>query len=175
MRTISSLVVAPAAAATSASSERLLTALRRPSRVDQRTVSQLEHVTIDLEGLESQVGPRTLLGPVVGHLNTLASLLQGTPKGALRRQLASIAGETAGLAGWLSWDLKDRRAAGAYFRAGIEAAQEAEDKALGAYLVGSSVVQRPTGNGQSPGCAGSKDARMALLAPTLTRRRGPGW
>jgi len=53
----------------------------------------------------------------------------------------SIAGETAGLAGWLAWDLEDRRAAGAYFRAGIEAAQEAEDRPLGAYLVGSSCVQ----------------------------------
>jgi transcriptional regulator with XRE-family HTH domain len=87
------------AAATSAASQRLVSALRQPSRTDQRTVTELEHVTIDLEGLESQVGPRALLGPVVGHLNTVVSLLQGTPKGALRRQLASIAGETAGLAG----------------------------------------------------------------------------
>jgi tetratricopeptide (TPR) repeat protein len=37
--------------------------------------------------------------------------------------------------------LEDRRAAGAYFRAGVEAAQEAEDRPLGAYLVGSSCVQ----------------------------------
>jgi tetratricopeptide (TPR) repeat protein len=59
----------------------------------------------------------------------------------VRRQLASVAGETAGLAGWLAYDLEDRRAAGAFFRAGIEAAQEAEDRPLGAYLVGSSCVQ----------------------------------
>jgi transcriptional regulator with XRE-family HTH domain len=129
------------AAATSEPWERLLGALRQPSRVDQRTVTELEHVTVSLERLESQVSPRALLGPVIGHLNTVASLLHGTLKGALRRQLASIAGETAGLAGWLTWDLEDRRAAGAYFRAGIQAAQEADDKALGAYLVGSSVVQ----------------------------------
>jgi hypothetical protein len=37
--------------------------------------------------------------------------------------------------------MEDRRAAAAYFRAGIEAAQEADDRALGAYLVGSSCVQ----------------------------------
>jgi tetratricopeptide (TPR) repeat protein len=74
-------------------------------------------------------------------LNTVAALLQGSVGLTLRRQLCSIAGETAGLAGWLAWDLEDRRAAGAYFRAGIEAAQEAEDRPLGAYLVGSSCVQ----------------------------------
>jgi tetratricopeptide (TPR) repeat protein len=118
-----------------------MAALRQPSRVDRQTVAELERVTASLEGLESQVSPRALLGPVMGHLNTVAALLQGSVGGTLRRQLCSIAGETAGLAGWLAWDLEDRRAAGAYFRAGIEAAQEAEDHPLGAYLVGSSCVQ----------------------------------
>jgi hypothetical protein len=121
--------------------QRLVGALRQPSRVDRQTVAQLEHVTASLEGLESQVSPRALLGPVVGHLNTVAALLQGSIGLTLRRRLCSVAGETAGLAGWLAWDLEDRRAAGAYFRAGIEAAQEAEDRPLGAYLVGSSCVQ----------------------------------
>ena len=60
---------------------------------------------------------------------------------ATASRLGSIAGETAGLAGWLAFDMEDRRAAAAYFRAGIEAAQEANDRALGAYLVGSSCVQ----------------------------------
>jgi transcriptional regulator with XRE-family HTH domain len=121
--------------------DRLTAALHQPSRVDRQTVTELEHVTVSLEQLEAQVSPRALLGPVVGHLNTVASLLQGSTRPTLRQQLCSIAGETAGLAGWLTWDLEDRRAAGAYFRAGIQAAQEAGDKALGAYLVGSSCVQ----------------------------------
>jgi transcriptional regulator with XRE-family HTH domain len=120
---------------------RLTAALNQPSRVDQQTINELEHVTVSLEGLESQVSPRALLGPVVGHLNTVTSLLRGSPRSSLERRLCSIAGETAGLAGWLTWDVEDRRAAGAYFRAGIQAAQEADDKALGAYLVGSSCVQ----------------------------------
>jgi hypothetical protein len=78
------------------------------------------------------VSPRALLGPIAGHLNTLAALLQGALKPTLHRQLSSIAGETAGLAGWLAFDREDRRAAAAYFRAGIVAAQEANDGALGA-------------------------------------------
>jgi len=121
--------------------QRLVAALHQPSRVDRQTVAELEHVTAGLEGLESHVSPRALLGPVVGHLNTVAALLQGSIGLTLRRRLCSVAGETAGLAGWLAFDLEDRRAAGAYFRAGIEAAQEAEDRPLGAYLVGSSCVQ----------------------------------
>jgi tetratricopeptide (TPR) repeat protein len=121
--------------------QRLTAALRQPSRVDRQTVAELERVTAGLEGLEPQVSPRALLGAVMGHLNTVAALLQGSLGLTMRRQLASVAGETAGLAGWLAWDLEDRRAAGAYFRAGIEAAQEAEDRPLGAYLVGSSCVQ----------------------------------
>jgi len=120
---------------------RLTAALRQPSRVDRQTVAELERVTAGLESLEAQASPRALLGAVVGHLNTVAALLQGSLGLTLRRQLCSVAGETAGLAGWLAWDLEDRRAAGAFFRAGIEAAQEAEDRPLGAYLVGSSCVQ----------------------------------
>jgi hypothetical protein len=121
--------------------ERLAAALRQPSRLDREIVAELEHVTVTLEGLESQVSPKALLGPVVGHLDTVASLLKGSPRPSLRQQLGSIAGETAGLAGWLTWDLEDRKAAGAYFHTGIQAAQEADDRALGAYLVGSSCVQ----------------------------------
>jgi transcriptional regulator with XRE-family HTH domain len=121
--------------------ERLSAALRQPGRLDREIVSELEHVTVTLEGLESQVSPKALLGPVVGHLDTLTSLLKGVPRPSLHQQLCSLAGETAGLAGWLTWDLEDRKAAGAYFRTGIQAAQEADDRALGAYLVGSSCVQ----------------------------------
>jgi hypothetical protein len=121
--------------------QRLTAALRQPSRVDRQTVAELERVTAGLEGLEAQASPRALLGAVVGHLNTVAALLQGSLGLTVRRQLCSVAGETAGLAGWLAWDLEDRRAAAAYFRAGIEAAQEAGDRPLGAYLVGSSCVQ----------------------------------
>jgi hypothetical protein len=72
-------------------------------------------------------------------LNNVATLLAGSP--TLRPQLCSIAGETAALAGWLAWDLEDRPAAAGYFRVGLDAAKEADDRALGAYLVGSSCVQ----------------------------------
>ena len=82
-----------------------------------------------LESRESQENPRALLGPVEGHLGNVATLLAGSPP--LRPQLCSIAGETAALAGWLAWDIEDRPAAAGYFRVGIDAAKEANDRALG--------------------------------------------
>ena len=119
--------------------DRLSHALRHPSRVDRATVSSLASLTVMLESRESQENPRALLGPVEGHLGNVATLLAGSP--SLRPQLCSIAGETAALAGWLAFDIEDRPAAAGYFRVGIEAAKEANDRALGAYLVGSSCVQ----------------------------------
>ena len=119
--------------------ERLSRALRQPSRVDRATVTSLASLTVMLEGRESQENPRALLGPVEGHLGNVATLLAGSPP--LRPQLCSIAGETAALAGWLAFDIENRPAAASYFRVGLEAAKEADDRALGAYLVGSSCVQ----------------------------------
>jgi tetratricopeptide (TPR) repeat protein len=119
--------------------ERLSRALRQPSRVDRATVTSLASLTVMLESRESQESPRALLGPVEGHLGNVATLLAGSPP--LRPQLCSIAGETAALAGWLAFDIEDRPAAAGYFRVGIDAAKEADDRALGAYLVGSSCVQ----------------------------------
>jgi tetratricopeptide (TPR) repeat protein len=119
--------------------ERLSRALRQPNRVDRATVNSLASLTVMLESRESQESPRALLGPVEGHLGNVATLLAGSPP--LRPQLCSIAGETAALAGWLAFDIENRPAAAGYFRVGLEAAKEANDRALGAYLVGSSCVQ----------------------------------
>ncbi len=118
--------------------ERLTWALRRPGLTDQRTVDNLETITVTLSRLERQVdGPRLLLGSVSAHLDTLTTLMRGLPAPPIHRQLCSLAGETAGLAGWLRWNLGDFGGAHGYFRAGIDAAREADDGALGAYLLGS--------------------------------------
>lgn len=121
--------------------ERLSFALERPSRVDAETVTGLEHMTMLLEQMESQASPAALLGPVVGHIDNIGRLISGSPPAMLDSRLCSLAGETAALAGWLTWDLENRQAAGAYFHAGLKAAKQADDRALGAYLVGSSCVQ----------------------------------
>jgi hypothetical protein len=122
--------------------ERLSWALRRPGLTDQRTVDDLESITVMLSRLERQIdSPRLLLGTVSAHLDTLTTLMRAVPSSAIHRQLCGLAAEAAGLAGWLRWDLGDFAGAGGYFRAGYDAAQEAGDGAMSAYLVGSLACQ----------------------------------
>lgn len=124
--------------------ERLARALRHPGRVDKETVDHLEQITIGLESLgPTQVSSTVLFGPVTGHLDAITLLLQGSLPAELRRRLCSLAGETAGFAGWLRWDMDDLEGASVYFQTGLEAAREAGDRALGAYLMGSAACQPP--------------------------------
>jgi tetratricopeptide (TPR) repeat protein len=121
--------------------ERLTYALRHPGRVDRQTIQHLEDITVALERLEPVSSSTGLIGPVNGQLDTIASLLQGSLSPSIRQQLCSIAGETAGLAGWLRWIVDDTAGSDGYFRVGLEAAQEADDRALGAYLMGRAACQ----------------------------------
>ena len=155
--------------------ERLSAALRQPGRLDREIVSELEHVTVTLEGLESQVSPKALLGPVVGHLDTVASLLKGSPGPSLRQQLCSIAGETAGLAGWLTWDLEDRKAAGAYFRTGIQAAQRPTTGRWAPTWWAAPASSRPTESAPRPGFDDSKGTPTGSPAPTPPPAPKHGW
>ncbi len=122
--------------------ERLARAMRHPSRTDLEAVGHLEQLTVTFENLEAQASPRTLIRPVAGHLGTISGLLEGTPPPDFRRQLLSLAAESAGLLAWLSWDVgaASRDQARAYVRTALAAAQEAGDTALGAYLVGTASV-----------------------------------
>jgi hypothetical protein len=138
--------------------ERLTHALRPASPIDTTTIDHLEDVTLSLSRLERTAGaPATLLPAVVGHMDTLVGFLSGGRRldSAGRRRLCSLAGETAALAGWLAWDLNDQARADHYFRSGLEAAQEAGDSALGAYLLG--------GLGHAPMVREDPNARLARL------------
>lgn len=121
--------------------ERLTEALRGRTAVDGTTVENLERVTLGLERLEAQLSPKALIGAVTGHLDAIAQLLRTPMRAVLRRRLCSVAAETAALAGWLTWDLDSPETASSYFRAGLEAADDADDRAIGAYLVGGLCVQ----------------------------------
>jgi transcriptional regulator with XRE-family HTH domain len=124
--------------------ERLSRVLREPGRVDDETVDHIENITIALERLgPTQVASRALLGPVTGHLDAITLLLRGTLPTGLRNRLCSLAGEMAGFAGWLRWNMDDPHGAASYFRVGLDAAREAGDRALGAYLMGSAACQPP--------------------------------
>jgi hypothetical protein len=120
--------------------ERLAHVLQHPKRIDDATVHQLERMTVTLEQLEATVSPGALLGPVRGHFEALVELVRGVPVSDMQRRVVALASETAGIAGWLLWDLGDTGGAKEYTRAGLQAAFEAGDAALGAYLVGAASV-----------------------------------
>lgn len=96
--------------------ERLTFALRHPGSIDQATLDQLEALTIALEGLEPFAEPVALLDPVSRLLNTLATLLASPLRPTVRRDLCSLAGETAGIAGRLRRIMDDDQGAAAYYR-----------------------------------------------------------
>lgn len=124
--------------------ERLSRALRLPGEVDRETVDHLERVTYALETMgPTEVSAKALFGPVTGHLDAITLLLQSSLSESLRTRLCSLAAETAGYAGWLRWDMDDPEGASVYFQTGLEAAREAGDRALGAYLMASSACQPP--------------------------------
>jgi tetratricopeptide (TPR) repeat protein len=134
--------------------ERLQRALTQRSRVDPETVAQLERTTVALENLEpTEVGSRALIGPVTGHLEQISHLLRGSLRPDLRNRLCSVAGETAGIAGWLQWNLGDSQRATAYFQSAVRAAREAEDRALGIALIASVACQS----------SGPEDLRSRIL------------
>jgi transcriptional regulator with XRE-family HTH domain len=121
--------------------QRLTAALRGTIHVDTTTVTNLERVTVGLERLEAHMSPTALVGAVIGHLDAIARLLRVPMRIQLRQHLCSVAAETSALAGWLTWDLDTPTTAAAYFRAGLDAADDASDRAIGAYLVGGLCVQ----------------------------------
>jgi hypothetical protein len=121
--------------------ERLAYALRHPGRVDEQTVVHLEEITVALSRLEPVSASEGLLGPVMGHLDTIGVLLRGSLPPTIRRTLASLAAETAGLAGWLKWIVDDTASADGYYRVALDAAHEAGDRALGAYIMGRAACQ----------------------------------
>jgi hypothetical protein len=112
--------------------------------VGPEAVDHLEGITIGLQRLgPTQVSSRAVLGPVTGHLNALLRLLQTSLTPSLRARLSSLAGETAGVAGWLRWDMDDPAGAARYFVFAQDAAREGGDRALAAYLAGSAACQPP--------------------------------
>jgi transcriptional regulator with XRE-family HTH domain len=124
--------------------ERLARSLHRPGRITAETVNHLEGITVALQSLgPAQVSSRAVLGPVTGHLDAMRLLLQSPLKADLRQKLCSLVGETAGFAGWLRWNMNDHAGAANHFEIALDAAAEAGDRALVAYLAGSAACQPP--------------------------------
>jgi transcriptional regulator with XRE-family HTH domain/tetratricopeptide (TPR) repeat protein len=150
--------------------ERLLRTLTHGTSVDAETVAHAERTTVALENFEpTSVGSRALVGLVTGHLDQISLLLRGSVAPDLRSQLCSVAGETAGMAGWLYSNLGDSARATAYFQSAVRAAREAGDRALGIALVGSAACQSRGPDGLQSRILrlqGSRDFALADATPS---------
>lgn len=120
----------------------------QPRRVDAGLVDALTEGTVALERLYGRVAPAALQGLVSGHLDAITALLRG-PAGRHRRELLSLAGETATLAGWIAVDRGNDDRALSHFDGALRAAAEAGDTALGVYALGSATTV-PTFRERSP-------------------------
>jgi hypothetical protein len=141
--------------------ERLSSALRQQSPVTPALVDELARRTAGLYGLEERVPARSLMNRVTTHLDALSQLLESGTRSPVRRGLASTAGETAALAGWLAFDMNDIPTALSYYRVAVEAAREADDDGLWACVLGYESYQ--------PGLAGRHDQACALLVEAQRR------
>jgi transcriptional regulator with XRE-family HTH domain len=116
--------------------ESLASVLKNPSGMDAPAVERLAARTAGLYQLEERLPARRLNDAVLRHLTLLTHILDFAPRSPLRASLVSLAGETACLAGWLSFDVQDHAAARSLYRVAMDAALETDDGALAACVLG---------------------------------------
>ncbi|WP_152363814.1 hypothetical protein [Microlunatus speluncae] len=79
--------------------------------IDKETVAALEAQTDGMRLLDRRLGAHRLLSQSEMHARTIADLVQWSPEGHIRRDLAAAGAEAAALAGWQALDLGQLKAA----------------------------------------------------------------
>jgi transcriptional regulator with XRE-family HTH domain len=105
---------------------------------DHVLVDDLEAITRSYARQVERVAPGTLLPALRSHLAVLSGSLQAAQPGAIRRRLLSVTGETAVLAGRLSWLMENWGEARRSWSLAGELGREAGDDAV----VASSLAQQ---------------------------------
>ncbi|WP_049568036.1 hypothetical protein [Streptomyces sp. SBT349] len=108
---------------------------RRASGLSEPELSQLSEATAQFRTWDAQCGGGLRRKAVVGQLHEVTDLLQETQPEPVRRRLFGITAELSELAGWMSYDIGLQPTAQKYFVLALHAAKEAEDRALGAYVL----------------------------------------
>ncbi len=108
--------------------ERFFKALKRPSAIDETTLSHLEtlvqncwQLTPDVTGVVS----RELRDDTINHLLNVTELLEGSLTDTTRKRLTSIGGEFSLIAASMSANLRDFNKSLSYYNVSIDAAREA--------------------------------------------------
>jgi FimV-like protein len=127
------LLLAAGAAAGGLDLERLARILDG-TRVDAPGLNDLEALTGDFIRREATMAPHTLLPAVRGHLNGLHETLVWTPS-SLASRAYSLAGQTALLAGYLSFKQDQRAQADIYYTLADRYGEAADDVRLRAAVL----------------------------------------
>jgi transcriptional regulator with XRE-family HTH domain len=81
--------------------ERLVSAIKRPSRVDAQVIHSLADVLAAQRRLEDHVGSAAVVVPVSAQLDALSRMVTDA-QGAMRPKLVDVTGQWALFAGWLT-------------------------------------------------------------------------
>ena len=102
--------------------------------VDSATVEALQETTAGMFESEEHVPARLMIARLTSHLDTLTALLPNA--GRYQAALAIAAGETAALAGWMSFDLGDMEKSRRYYGVALQAGRFAGHGAVSALTLG---------------------------------------
>lgn len=105
-------------------------------RLSAANVASVEMVTDAQRQLYHSVPARSLWSAVKGHLELLVELVRGPQPEQVRRQVAALAGEAAGLLAWLALDLGEERWRERMYDIALSLTAEAEAQELRAYVLG---------------------------------------
>ena len=113
---------------------RLSTCGKHASAITSAVVEDIEMITVRQRRLYHELTSAEMLVPVDGHLALLCSLLEAPAPDKLRGRIAYAAGEAAGFAAWIWFDLGDHFAMGNRYATALDALGEAGDKGLRSYV-----------------------------------------
>jgi tetratricopeptide (TPR) repeat protein len=106
------------------------------SNVAPQALDLLQASVVRVAQTYSTLAPTSLLQWAQTRLAAVIAMLRGSQPIAQRRRLCVLAAQIAGLRGWLAHDLQQTVSAAALYGVATTAAEEAEDEALVAWVLG---------------------------------------
>lgn len=143
------------------------------SAVSAEVMDELEQITDRHRTLYHQLSSSQMLVPVEAHLGLLLELLEGRQPEAIRHRLAAAAGEAAGFAAWIWFDLGHLHKMGLLYRMAGDLLADAGDRGLWSYVSGYRAL---TLEASGLGAEAIEHADAALhRAPASTSRTTRSW
>ncbi|MGH2707915.1 MAG: hypothetical protein ACRDJK_06430 [Actinomycetota bacterium] len=114
--------------------------MKRASRVEAHAVALIEGALAQVRRIDDLLGSRAALPTALALRNLITRLLEGPQQEGVRSCLISLVSQLFQLQGWLAFGMANNGAARVHFKDGLQAAHEAEDEALNAYILGYSSI-----------------------------------